>query len=134
MFVSRKLQKLSLKGASDANATVVHQSIGFLLGMLRLMPHQSSFIDESWLSWAKKAFVNLLALIVVHHVLLEMCFVAEDFSAERAWNFIDDVRVSDVIFQHTLGGVVFVAYVTRVNFSDLRVFQFDVSSDVTLTR
>lgn len=67
--------------------------------MPRLVSKESNFVDETRLIGANCAFVDFLAVVVVNHVLLEMSFVSENFSAESASDFIHDVRVAEMIFQ-----------------------------------
>lgn len=67
-----------------------------------LMPKKPDFVDESRLIRTNGAFVDFLAVVVVDHVLLEVSFVTENFAAESARDFVDNVRVTEVIFEHAL--------------------------------
>lgn len=88
-----------LKVVIDANVAVVINFL-FVVCMSRLMPHESNFVDEPWLIWANEAFMDFFGVVVIDHVLLEMSFVAKDFPTESTSDFIDDVRVPEVIFEH----------------------------------
>lgn len=96
----------------------------------RLMPHESDFVDESRHVRAYEALMDPLAVIMVHHVLLEMRFVAEDLPAVRAGDFVHHVSVADVILEDALRWISFVASVAGEHFRDLRVFQLDVPTAV----
>lgn len=84
--------------------------------MFRLVPQQADFVDEPRLLGADEALVDLLAFIMIHHVLLQVRFVAKYFPAERARYFVNDMSVSDVIFENAFRGVIFVAGNARVKF------------------
>jgi hypothetical protein len=98
------------------------------------MPLKTRFVDEPWLIWTDEALVDLLAVIVIDHVLLQMRLVAEDFPAERAGNFVDDVSVPEVIFEDALRGIGLVADVTAEDFFDLHVLQPHVSTAIAHRR
>lgn len=96
----------------------------------RLMPHESDFVDESRHVRAYEALMDPLAVIMVHHVLLEMRFVTEDLPAVRTGDFIHHVSVADVILEDALRWISFVASVAGEHFRDLRVLQLDVPTAV----
>lgn len=62
------------------------------------MSHQSNLVDISWLVGTDEAFMDLLTLVMVNHVLLKVGLVSKDFPAVRASHFIDDVSVAEVVF------------------------------------
>lgn len=115
----------------DANAAAVINLL-IVIRMPRLMPSQSDFVDETRLLRTDQAFVDLLAVVMVNHVFLEMRFVAKDFSTERASNFVDDVRVAEMIFQDAFRRIVLVANVAGKQLGDDRVLQFDMTAAITL--
>lgn len=62
------------------------------------MTQQPDLVDKPGLFWAHVAFVDLLAFVVIDHVLLEVSLVAKNFPAKGAGDFINNVRVTNVIF------------------------------------
>jgi hypothetical protein len=95
------------------------------------MSDKTNFVDESRLLRANQAFVNLLTFVVIYHVLLQVSLVAKNLSTECARNFVYDMSVPYVVLEYTVGGIIFVANITRENFFQFSVLQFDVSTTVT---
>lgn len=68
--------------------------------MPSLMTNESNLVDEPGLVGTDEAFVDLLAVVVINHVLLEVRLVAKNLSAECARDFTDHVSVAKMIFEH----------------------------------
>lgn len=68
--------------------------------MPRLMTNESNLVDETGLVGTDETFVDLFAVVVINHVLLEVRLVAENLPAECARDFTDNVSVAKMIFEH----------------------------------